>query len=73
MMAGIEALSQFQEAGLVSGAGDSQLRLSGVKIILSETTGELHPAQSELNRLVADAHQAGSPDGSPSALYPCGA
>ena len=59
MMFAIEALSQFQEASLAFGAGDSQLRLGGVKIMLDETTGQLHPPQPELNQQVLAAHQAG--------------
>jgi hypothetical protein len=59
MMPGIEALDQFQEVGLVSGAGDSQLRLGGVKMILNEVTGQLYPPQPELNQQVLNAHQAG--------------
>jgi predicted amidohydrolase YtcJ len=34
-------------------------RIAGVKIILDETTGKLHPAQSELNEMVLKAHQKG--------------
>jgi len=59
MMFGIEALSQFQEAGLTAGSGDSELRLGGVKIILDETTGQLQPPQQELNQQVLSAHRAG--------------
>ena len=59
MMLGIEAINQFQEAGLTSGSGDSQLRLGGVKMILNETTGQLYPPQPELNQQVFKAHQAG--------------
>ncbi len=59
MMTGIEAVSQFQEAGLASGSGDSQLRMGGVKIVLSEATGRLYPPQPELNRQVLNAQQAG--------------
>lgn len=59
MMLGAEALSQFQEAGLVPGAGDSQLRLGGVKIILNEATGQLQPPQEKLNQRVFEAHRAG--------------
>ncbi len=59
MMLGIEAMSYFQEACLASGSGNSQLRLGGVKIILSETTGQMYPPQSELNQQVFNAHQAG--------------
>ena len=59
MMFGIDALSQFQEAGLTRGSGDSQLRLGGAKIIVGETTGELQPAQPELNQQAVTAHRAG--------------
>jgi hypothetical protein len=59
MMFDIKALSQFQEAGLTPGSGDSQLRPGGVKIMLGETTGQLQPPQPELNQQVFDAHQAG--------------
>ncbi len=59
MMFGIEALSQFQQAGLTLGSGDSQLRLGGAKIVLNETTGQLQPPQHELNRQALDVHQAG--------------
>ncbi|MBA7700731.1 N-substituted formamide deformylase [subsurface metagenome] len=59
MMLSTEALGQFQEAGLALGSGDNQLRLGGVKIILDEVTGQLHPSQSELNQQVFNAHQAG--------------
>jgi len=59
MMPGIEALSQFQEAGLAPGSGDSQLRLGGVKVMPNEATGQLYPPQMELNQQVFDAHRAG--------------
>ena len=59
MMFGFETLSQFQEVALAFGAGDSQLRLGGVKIMLDETTGQLHPSQSELDQQVLTTHQAG--------------
>ncbi len=59
MMLSIGAMSQFQEAGLVSGSGDDQLRLGGVKIMLSETTGQLQPPQPELNQQALDCHRAG--------------
>ena len=59
MMFGLDALSQFQQAGLALGSGDSQLRLGGVKMILNEATGQLQPPQDELNRQALSAHQAG--------------
>jgi len=59
MMSGIGYLKQFQEAGLAFRSGNNQLRLGGVKIILTETSGRLYPPQDELNHLVLNAHRAG--------------
>ncbi|MBW1708916.1 MAG: amidohydrolase [Deltaproteobacteria bacterium] len=38
---------------------ENHLRPGGVKIILDETTGQLNPAQQELNQIVLSIHQAG--------------
>jgi len=59
MMVGAKAQSQFLGAGLAPGSGNNQLRLGGVKIIVNETTGQLHPPQPELNQQAFSAHQAG--------------
>ncbi len=59
MMLRTEALSQFKEDGIEPGTGDSQLRLGAVKILVNESTGRLYPPQTELNRMVFDAHRAG--------------
>lgn len=59
MMVGGRALDQFREAGLVTGSGDSQVRLGGVKFMLSEATGRLQPSQPELNQMALDCHRAG--------------
>lgn len=59
MMIGASARRQFQEAGLTTGSGDSQLRLGAVKIMLTEATGELQPPHAELDRLALNCHQAG--------------
>ncbi len=59
MMPGAQARSQFQEAGLTSGSGDSRRCLGAVKVMLSEASGELQPPPAELNELVLDCHQAG--------------
>lgn len=61
MMFGAEKLPRFREQGLAFGAGDNQLRLGGVKLMLNEATGELQPPQSELNRQALAAHRAGFP------------
>jgi predicted amidohydrolase YtcJ len=59
MMLGAEAISQFQEQGLLPKTGDRQLRLGAVKIILDETRGQLNPPQTELNQKVSEIHQSG--------------
>ncbi len=59
MMVGAAASTQFAERGLVTGAGDSELRVGPVKIMLSEATGQLKPAQAELDRLSLSRHQSG--------------
>lgn len=59
MILGVGAINQFQQAGLASGSGNSQLRLGGVKIVPNETTGQLYPPQPELNRQAFNAHRAG--------------
>ncbi len=59
MMSGFDALPQFQERGLAFGSGDEQLRLGGVKIILTETRGRLQPPQEELNQQALESHRAG--------------
>ncbi len=59
MMPGLDALPEFQDAGLLTGSGDEDLRLGGLKIILSEADGRLTPSQDELNRVVLLASQSG--------------
>ena len=38
---------------------ENQLRLGGVKVIVDQTTGDLHPRQDELNKMVLAVHQSG--------------
>jgi predicted amidohydrolase YtcJ len=54
MMTGPETRRQFQEAGMTTGAGNNQLRLGAVKILL-----EVQPPQEEVNRIVLDCHCVG--------------
>ena len=61
MMFGPEAASQFREAGLTFGAGDSRLRLGGLKVVPSSPGGQLYPPQPELNRMVLEMHRSGFP------------
>lgn len=59
MMLGAQARVRFQEAGLISGSGDEQLRLGAIKVMLSEASGQVQPPEEELNLLVLDCHRAG--------------
>ena len=59
MMVGVETMSQFQEAGLGFGSGDSRLRLGGLKIVPRRAGEELYPPQPELNQQVLKAQRAG--------------
>ncbi len=59
MMLGIESFSAYSEEDSEYELDKSQLRVRGVKIILDETTGLLHPDQSDLNEMVLKIHQAG--------------
>jgi len=54
MMTGPETWHQFQEARMTTGAGDNQLRLGAVKILL-----DVQPEQEELNQLVLECHRSG--------------
>jgi predicted amidohydrolase YtcJ len=59
MMLGTESFLPYRKEDFETQLDKNQLRLCGVKIILDETTGHLHPAQAELNEMVLRIHQAG--------------
>ena len=61
MMAGSAKLPEFQEAGLDWGSGDDRLRLGHVKLMLTLTTGGLHPPVDDLTAGVERARRAGFP------------
>ena len=61
MMAGNAKLPEFQQAGLVWGSGDDRLRLGHVKLMLTLTTGGLHPSVEDLTAGVARARRAEFP------------
>ena len=61
MMAGYAHLEGFLEAGMGYGYGDDTLHLGHVKIVVTATTGVLHPQPEELTAMVARAHAAGFP------------
>lgn len=59
VLLGFSAFEAFRQTAVPSHLEDHQLRVSGVKIILDETTGRLCPSQAELDRMVFEIHQAG--------------
>ena len=61
MMAGASSLNDFLAAGFSYGAGDQQLALGHVKLMLTLTTGALHPDIDSLHETVREAHRAGFP------------
>lgn len=61
LMAGVGNLEQFAQAGLSWASGDDRLRLGHSKIMLTLTTGALHPGPAELVELVSAAHSRGFP------------
>jgi predicted amidohydrolase YtcJ len=59
LLFGHPGLEEVRKAGLTFGYGSPDLRLGGVKIILTEATGDLQPSQTELNRIVLESTRAG--------------
>jgi len=59
MMLGFEAFRSYRQRDFSHTLGSDQLGISGVKILLTETTGRLHPPQSELNDMVLKVHRSG--------------
>ena len=61
MLAGIRRLGELADVGLHYGSGDDRLRLGHAKIILTLTSGRLHPSPPELEEMVLHAHSMGFP------------
>jgi predicted amidohydrolase YtcJ len=61
VLVGASHVAEFQNAGWRYGAGDAQLRLGPAKAMLTLTTGVLHPDDTGLAEIVAEAQQAGFP------------
>lgn len=59
MMLGIEGFNEYRRHQYSVQGDEKHLRLGGVKIIIHETTGQLTPAQHELNEMVNNIHQSG--------------
>ena len=61
VMPGIRHLHRFMEKGLRAWSGAHYLRVGPAKIVVTFTTGTLHPPTEELRELVLQAHRSGSP------------
>ena len=61
MMAGVSKLQELVSEGLTWHSGDGRLRLGHAKLMLTLTTGALHPNREDLRDLVAHAHAMGFP------------
>jgi predicted amidohydrolase YtcJ len=59
LMMGIGAFKKNIMPYRLKALNENQLRWGAIKIILDDTTGRLHPSQSELNAMVHEVHQAG--------------
>jgi predicted amidohydrolase YtcJ len=59
MMLGYHAFEAKSYQSFSKYKDQNQLRLGAVKIILDDTTGQLHPSQKELDEMVLDIHRAG--------------
>lgn len=59
MMLGAECIDHYCSDQFSVPYDETHLRLNGIKLMVTESTGRLHPPQSELNNVVAHAHQQG--------------
>ena len=59
VMLGFEAFNKAREAGFRDKKESSDINISGVKIIVDETTGRLNPDPKTLNEMVSLVHRAG--------------
>lgn len=61
MFGGIRRLDELADSGLGYGSGDDKLRLGHAKIMLTYTSGRLHPSPAELEEMILLAHGNGFP------------
>lgn len=59
MMMGMNGFRDLDRGGTISDSPSAPVRLSGVKIILDETTGRLHPPREQLDEWVSAVHESG--------------
>jgi len=61
MMAGAGRRAELLDAGFSWGSGDHHLRLGHVKVMLTMSTGALHPSLEELRQIATEACRSGFP------------
>jgi predicted amidohydrolase YtcJ len=59
MMMGLRGFAESRQAPFPSPLEDINLKPGGVKIVVDQVTGNLHPDQKELNERVLEIHKAG--------------
>jgi len=59
MMLGVNTFEKYRKEDFSSKIEGEQLCITGVKIIVDETTGRLNPSQGELNKLVSKIQHSG--------------
>jgi len=59
MMLGYHTFKKKEFRNFSTASDECRLRFGAVKIILDDTTGRLHPSQSDLNAMVLEIHRAG--------------
>jgi predicted amidohydrolase YtcJ len=60
MALGLKGFQEYQRSDFSTRGDGSRLNLKGVKIILHEITGDLHPGREELNERVLRIHDSGT-------------
>jgi predicted amidohydrolase YtcJ len=59
MMLGVSAFKEYRKEGYPAEVDGNHLSLGGVKIMVDEVTGRLHPPQKELNEQMFAIHSSG--------------
>ncbi len=61
MFAGFHRLAELNDAGLSFKSGTCHLRLGHAKVVLTLTSGRLHPAAENLGEMIDESHRRGFP------------
>jgi len=59
MIMGMKAFDRLEGDSFPIHVNPKRLQVRGIKIILDETTGQIHPSQPQLNHMVLRIHEAG--------------